>query len=585
MNRRRFMQGLAATGAAGVGLASTRGPVGDAEAIAPAIVWGAGAAVSGGIGLGWALRDADILGMDSPPEGLTTDALRQAVREASITRASNNRSTFVDNRNIIDGSEHVAYTDGKIAAIEALEEQLSQDDVADAARDASDDYYSTILKNVIESWNETVNEFLSFADRVELHPDADHEDIFDEVFGWTRWGDNSDNRDVEGANLDEEIEHELPNGDTVDVLAIEIEHRRWTGSSSASSTEVLTGPHELTTRDSMWIPIRDVDEPRDRLLNWTEFSELYEEIDDARANVNDGLTLWVDNVYSDVQSGDIDVAELITPRERAEMMAEDEGMAQAIADLAALNIPVDVEREATVYLPHVDATVRGTLGITQDQSIESGETYDPDEDIDGSVYLTYDVSLGEGTWGAYEDGIDGGEVTFTDEPWSGTTFRIHTTADESVELVADDFTPVDADGNEVDDWEDPDRWLVDISDDVETAITEIDEVDYFASDDASQFETIQLQEEFTVERIEDTSTGDEVDSMEFSSSEPQTDDNYITQEEWDDMAAENERLIEKFEDSQSSGGLGDFFDSDIGGVPTALIVVIAAAAAAFGLTN
>ncbi|MFB9324309.1 hypothetical protein ACFF2X_43880, partial [Cryptosporangium minutisporangium] len=170
------------------------------------------------------------------------------------------------------------------------------------------------------------------------------------------------------------------------------------------------------------------------------------------------------------------------------------------------------------------------------------------------MYLTYDVSLGEGTWGAYETGVDGGEVTFTDEPWPGTIYRLDTTAGETVELVDDDFTAVDADGNEVDDWEDPDRWIVDISDDVDDAINQVDEVRYYAAEDETGFETIQLQNEFTVERIEDTSTGDEVDSMDFESSEPQSDDNYITQEEWDDMAAENERLIEKFEESQDSGG-------------------------------
>ncbi|MWV64281.1 hypothetical protein GRS48_05505 [Halorubrum sp. JWXQ-INN 858] len=579
------MQGLGASAAGAVGLASTRGPVGNAQAIPPAIVAGVTAATAGAVAYDWLLRDHIVDDSNAPPEGLTADALEQGIIETVVARASNNRSTFIDNRNLIDGTQHIAYTEGKIAAIDALNEQASQSEVGDAAQDAVNDYYSDLMANLIESWNETVNEALLMQDRIDAHPDAD-EDMWGDILASVRFHENG--RSPEGLNLDGEVTHTLPNGDDIDVLQIEVEYTYWLDG-SISTDRTFNGPHDsVSPGEEYFLPIHldhVADTPRRRWLNHQEFGEVYDEFDDARNNVNDGLIMWVDNVYGDVQAGDLDVTDLITPREQAAMMAEDESMAQAIADLAALNIPVDVEREATIYLPHVDATVRGTLGITQDQPIESGETYDPDEDIDGSVYLTYDVSLGEGTWGAYETGVDGGEVTFTDEPWPGTTFRLHTTAGESVELVADDFTPVDEDGDEVDDWEDPDRWLVDISADVETAITEIDEVEYFASSEASQLETIQLQNEFTVERIED-SGGNEVESMDFESSEPQSDDNYITQEEWDEMAQRNQDLIEAFEDSQSSGGLGDFFGgSDIGGVPTVLIVVVAAAAAAFGLTN
>ncbi|TKX76170.1 hypothetical protein EXE53_33340, partial [Halorubrum sp. SD626R] len=34
-------------------------------------------------------------------------------------------------------------------------------------------------------------------------------------------------------------------------------------------------------------------------------------------NVRDGISTWVSNVYGDVQSGEIEITELITPRDRA----------------------------------------------------------------------------------------------------------------------------------------------------------------------------------------------------------------------------------------------------------------------------
>ena len=586
IDRRTFLKGIGATGAAGVGLASTRGPVGDAEAIAPAVLVGVTAAAGGAAAYDWLLRDYIVDGGDSPSEGLSAGALEQSARETARTRTSTNGSTFIQNKNLIDGSKHVAYTEGKIDGIDALNEQESQSDVEDAVTAAVDEYETTILSNLIKGWNESVYEYLNLTSLLEDHSDTE----FDEVLSGEALVGGSDHLvyDETLGNYEEDPKsHTLPNGDVIDVerFSLEIEFTNTADNNSTGTREkTFPGPVGDVELDedsgSLHIEIREFTE---RYLDVDEWQDLYQDITDAFADVRDGLTLWVDNVYSDVQSGEIDVEELITPREQAAMMAEDESMAQAIADLAALNIPVDVEREATIYLPHVDATIRGTLGITQDQPIESGQTYDPDEDIDGSVYLTYDVSLGEGTWGAYETGVDGGEVTFTDEPWPGTIYRLDTTAGETVELVDDDFTAVDADGNEVDDWEDPDRWIVDISDDVDDAITEVDEVRYYAAEDETRFETIQLQNEFTVERIEDTSTGDEVDSMDFESSEPQSDDNYITQEEWDDMAAENERLIEKFEESQDSGGgigLPGFGDGDLG--PAGAVVGVGIAAAVLG---
>ncbi|MWV63302.1 hypothetical protein GRS48_00440 [Halorubrum sp. JWXQ-INN 858] len=526
------------------------------------------AASAGAVAYDWLLRDHIVGDADSPPEGLTADALENQIRQGVRARKSQNASTILDNKNLLDGAEHVAYTEGKIDSIHALNEQQSQNDVQAAAVDAVDSYETTILNNLFKTWNESVAELDNFISAISQHPELSLEDV---LGGVVLDSDLYDAVDGSLRVLLSERTHTLPDGTDFVLHQPEIDI---TGSSSTSAE------WDPADGSSVGPAAQTVGTDGVTYLNPLVWNDLYETITDTMQDVRDGLILWVDNVYSDVQSGEIDVDELITPRERAAMMAEDEGMAQAIADLQALNIPIDVEREATIHLEHVDATIRGTLGITQDQPIESGETYDPETDIDGSVYLTYDVSLGEGTWGAYETGVDGGEVTFTDEPWPGTIYRLDTAAGETVELTADDFTPVDADGDEVDDWEDPDRWLVDITDDVEDAITEVDEVQYFAAEDETQYETIQLQNEFIVGRIED-SDGNEVESMDFQSSEPQSDDNYITQEEWDEMEARNQELIQKYEDSQDSGGGGislpgfggDFESAGLGAIAGGVAVV------------
>ncbi|WP_418283189.1 hypothetical protein [Halorubrum sp. DTA98] len=567
MNRRRFIQGLGASAAAGVGLAHSNGPVQESEAIFPAVVAGGAAAKFaagaglGGVGLGWALREFEVLGSNPPTEGLTPETLHSHAYEAGLKRSRENQSTIIDNGEILKGVEHTAYIEGKIDAIEKLNEQVSLSEVQAAAESAVDDYQATVEKNLLSSWNETINELTAFADRIGSHEDLTLGTVYNHPYGGT------DYAVVEMSSTTEQ--HTLPDGSTMDLL-------KYTQVSS-NDYDRTYNPKSYTGSMSADGAYLEVNHPGDGdrvdLLHYTDWNDIYTDLTSTFDGARDGLALWVESVYSDVQSGELELSDLITPREQAAMMAEEESMAQAIADLAALNIPTDVEREATISLSNIDARIRGSLALTSDQAIVSGETYTP-SNMDGDVYLTYDVSLGEGTWSAYDTNVDGGLVTFTEEPFASTIFRLETTAGETVELVKDDFDHDDSAG----------VWETNISDDVENAITEVDEVRFFADVEDTQYETIKIENQFTVEKIENTSTGDEEQQMNFESTEPQDDTNYITQEEWDDLEQQNQELIEKYEDSQSSGGLG-LGGWDVAGVPGEIIIIVAAALAALGLVN
>ena len=250
----------------------------------------------------------------------------------------------------------------------------------------------------------------------------------------------------------------------------------------------------------------------------------------------------------------------MTSRERAAMMSEEEGTSQAIADLIALNIPVDLEREAEVYLPDLDATIYGQLAYTGDTQLEVG-TVDPtatdpdtgDPIYPGTFYFTYDISRGEGTWGDYNSGIDGGLLTFTAEPYAETVFTVQTAAGETAEVTSSDFTD-NGDGT----------WTADLFDQLENTITNAEQIKFYSETGDTQYETIQLDQTFEIKGFTD-SEGNEYTSSNFERSEPQTDANYITQEEWDELEQQNQDLIEKYEDSQSNGGGGTIFDRLGGG--------------------
>jgi hypothetical protein len=288
-------------------------------------------------------------------------------------------------------------------------------------------------------------------------------------------------------------------------------------------------------------------------------------------------------VYDQVQSGAIDVSELITPRERAAMIAAEDGAAQAIADLQALNIPVDVTNEATVTFSSTNATLRGTLALTDpdNQTLEAGTTYNPSADtFTGDVYLTYDVSEGHGEWTAYTEGVDGGVAQFGQEPYVNTTYEIETSSNETVTVDSGNFTPVNSTGAEVPE-SDATAWQIDLSDKLENDITNITGVDFFASSQETRMETIKIDQEFTLEEITNTETGESSDSMTFESTQPQDDTNYITQEEWDTLQKQNQELIEKYKESQNTGGGGiDLGGLDMFGLPGEVVALLGAAAAA-----
>jgi hypothetical protein len=551
MGRRRFMQAVAGTAAAGSMLALDDGPVGQSQAIAPVaagVLAGAGIA-AGGVALGWALREFEVIGADDPAEGLTPEVLKQQIYEAATKRQSTTRSTIVDNQNIVDaGLPNTLYVEGKLAAIEALNAGKSESEVLADSKTAVDSYAVTIEKNLLKSWNEAIKEGNNLYSRASSHADVTADSVFTFVQGQTD-GDpfpsTTGNYTSSGNQFEETAQRTLTDGSTMTVNQLMF-----------NQDPTVVG--DDTQSGAAWVTINLQDEVH--YLYNKRWNDVWTSIQTAISDVKAGLDTWVTNVYGQVQSGDIAVSELITPRERAAMMTDDGKYPQAVADLLALNVPVDLEREATVSLDYMseDVTLRGTLGITSPpDTLESGTQYNPETDNLGSVYLTYDVGTGEGVWSGYDDvkGVDGGTVEFEKEPLPDVTYRIETNYNETAEVVAGDFTEgTDGSSNTV--------WTVDVSDQLENSIADIETVTFYTPTDETRYETIQITGNFTIEKFMNQETGEEETSANFTSSEPQSDNNYVTQEEWDQLEQQNQELIEKYENATSGGGGG--FLPDLG---------------------
>lgn len=557
--RRQFLRRIGAAGAVGaVGVEAvpSPSPVGQADALACGGLCVAAGAATGGAVAGWLLREYQVLGSNPPAEGLTPDALKSQVYQTAQTRQSTNASTFIDNQNILDGLTHVAYSDGKMSGIEALNAQETQATVLDNARAAADSQFATVQANLASSWNESANELISLVSTIKDHPDLSVSDVFDGDGYDLDFPDHGSISSIDDITVSEKT-ITLADGTEHPIQHIEV---TFTEDGSAASHPLsgksfsydLTGRAGGDTDGKSNIQVTAGDGIT--YLSFADWNDLWTTIDSQHSDVSDGLSLWVDKIYGKVQAGDLDTSDLLTPKELAEITSKEESkMNQAVADLMALNVSVNLDREAKISIPSHGTTLYGSLGVTGEKTINAGTTIDPSSD-DNDYYLTYDVSESHGTWDAVESAVDGGIVTFTKEPYPGMIWSINTGAGETAEVSTSDLSD-NGDGT----------WTVNISGQVEMAITTVDNVDFYSQVEETQTETVLLDETFTVEEFTDESTGETHDSASYERpSEPETDNNYITQEEFEQRDERLQELIDKYEKQQNSGGLGL---PSVGGIP------------------
>jgi hypothetical protein len=287
-------------------------------------------------------------------------------------------------------------------------------------------------------------------------------------------------------------------------------------------------------------------------------------------SVRDGLILWVDTVYSQVQSGELDVDDLLTPRELSQLSAGDGDFNQAVADLAALNLSANADVEAKVTFPDLNGTFRGNLFYTGSGKLNTGSIQPSSDDED--YFFSYDSSEISGSWTEYQSGIDGGVLTFTDDPWPGLVFTVETEAGETVTVKSSDFT------------EESGNWTVDLSDELETTITTVSTISFGSQTSETSIQTVRLTDPFEIQKFI-TRDGSKKDQAKYSRSEPHTDDNYITKEEWEQQQKRYEELIEKYEKAKAGGGV-DLSKFSVGGFSGATVLLGAGSILALlGLSN
>jgi len=561
-SRRDLLRRTAAGGTAlTIGASVDSGPVQDADALAAtttALLIAGGVAVAAGVG--WALREYEVIGKDDPPTGLTPGVLREQTKQTARTRKSTNASTFIDNRNIIKGVNNATFADGKVAAVEALNAGKSKSAVKTDAQNAVDEYQSTIVRNLLKSWNESVRELSSMSTTVQDHPDITHQFFFEMLAE-----DDAENNGPGALNKQVQT-YTLANGNEFDLLRVRANPPNrdydipwW--SPVAQSGPAAPSPKSLRVGEN---------DPKVTYLKYSEWNSLLSDIKSDYQSVRDGLILWVDTVYDQVQSGELDTDDLLTPRELSQLSAGDGDFNQAVADLAALNLSANADVEAEVTFPDLNATLRGNLFYTGSGSLSTG-TIQPSSDSE-DYFFSYDASKASGSWQDYQSGIDGGTLTFTDDPWPGFVFTVETEAGETATVTSSDFT------------ENSGSWTVDLTDQLDQTVTTVSTISFESQTSETSFQTVRLTDPFEIQTFINRDGGEQ-DQAEYSRSDPHTDDNYITEEEWKQQQQRYEELIDEYEQAKAGGGFS-FDQFGFAGYSGEVVVMVGGAILVlFGMSN
>lgn len=529
-------------------------PIGTADAIAPAVV--GGVVVAGAVGYlaGRAIEKYmtgdDVEGLDNyTGAGALKDEV--TMRAKSMKGADDTVFTVLQNR--LADSKNVAWSRCKLQIVDDLNAGLAKADVKANAWDELAAFYSVLQKNLANHWTEQFNKLENAWATFDSHADVDTtlpEGMYvsldggsDQVISASDWI-AQDYTLLDGTTLT------VKNCDASSGIYLDTTKdgsgnsypRTWLAveDSAGANTNVYQGMYDSSQGETA--------------AEQQPAQYLWGEIQTVHSNMKTNVGTFVDDIYASYQQGDIDTADLIDASTFAGEMAakEDEHFSYAAADLAALGLPMDLDGTHRIRLEDTGAEVEGLLATSDDTFTATvGTTYDPSTDINGQVYLAYNVETGEGTVDSadYNSGVDGGQVTLLVEPHANTEYVIKTTAGEMA--TAPTSTWVDnGDGT----------WTADVSDQLNEAITNVESITYVA-DGVSGSNMMEVTEPFTILEYTDKD-GNKLNEVNYESYNHQTSDVSLTEEELKKLLEARDGFDEYTVNGTAAGGgvSGGFFD-------------------------
>lgn len=569
MDRRTYLKTTgAATGAVLGGTGVTTLESQEGEAIVPAVV-AAAAATS----IAWLIRDHDPLGIWSDDNlDLARDERIQSIREKWMRQQNAVDQEIRGVRNIINYAYNDWIARGKIDAVEGFVAGDSTSEIKNHAHDYVDSRVTVSQKNLDNRHDEMCRTVTGTIQQMIDHPDID---AAKHLVDSTTLSED----DIEGIRIPEPGTQTLTLADGSElsstVSTIEISRYGYYENLVTSSVTGIQPGDRYWSGEGMVFRPSSIDDAGDVQMSDATYtimrpgvwSGIWSELENTRSQVHLDLDSWVDMAVDQIQDG-MSPVELLSPGEISMMLSESESDPSTVADMIALDLPVD---ENVEYRMNIDGMeVWGVVFLPGGGTISKGDVFHTS--IDDPLFAALDVTTLTGSWSEYQSDVDGGVTTFTSTPIPETIYSISTSHSETIDVPASAFSAESSvDGT----------YTADVADKLTNDITSIESVEMRPAGDFDAGEMVPMT--LAGDDVEILEIRDE-DGSEMSSTTtdepytPQSHDNYVTEEEWKDMQAKIEQLTKKYEEEKESGGAGAILPNS--GIPD---WVVAAGAGAGGI--
>ena len=446
MNRRAFMRRGAAGAVAVGGLAYAKPPVQNAQAFPPALVAAGG--IAAGAAVGYTTRyvqdylTGDDIDKDAYDES-NKEEVYNGIRESCLTIKNTDETVLTTIENNISSGQNAAFSEAKKAAIEQLNLDNGETAAVDAAKDANNDYWSIPQENLARHFSQQMAIIEN-----NLEAEATVQD-----FGWfeiaERHEDGGDTTSFRSSIIDFPTSSvTFKNGDT--YAAMEADY----------TSDFDDVSFSLTSSNDWARPMlkSDYDKNGFEVFNGFRYNDIWDEISQNHGEVEANIETWVPAVAEEYESGDISLADVVSPSDIANNAADSDGFAYAGADLASLGLS-SIGGNWDIRLEESDVVVRGTIYLLTDETLTTGQTYSPDN-IAGPVYLAYEWEDGQfgdepagsdlvaleqdftilgGTAGEWVDGEDGDRVYETETIGEGEEINFSETYQSTTDTDIESF--------------------------------------------------------------------------------------------------------------------------------------------------
>ena len=367
MNRRAFLRrGAAGTAALG-GLAYARPPVQSVQAFPPALVAGGGIAAGAAVGYATRYLQDFLTGDDFDAEAYdeaSDEEIYNGQYETALSIQNTDETVLTTIQNNISFGKNAAFSEAKKAAIEQLNLDNGETAALDAAKEVNDEYWSIPQENLARHFDQQMSIVKNmFSVQNNFRMDRD---------------DGTGGAQTDIMYIGESNAHLLNGGSYRSLRYSDNEKSMWVFRSVEYSMLRLESHYDKTALS---------------FFDGFAYASIWDSIEENHQEVADNIEEWVPTVAEEYESGDISLADVISPSDIANNASDEDGFSYAAADLASLGLST-IGGNWDIHLEEADVVVRGTIYLLTDETLTTGQTYSPGS-IAGPVYLAYEWEDGQ----------------------------------------------------------------------------------------------------------------------------------------------------------------------------------------------